>query len=76
MIQQISNSHIHDSDKAAVLKCISEVSAAGAKRIKGQDAYDRAAVLFNMEKMALGKFDELITAKILKFVNKEILCTA
>ena len=48
MIQQISNSDIHDSDKAAVLKCISEVSAAGAKRIKGQDAYDRAAVLFNM----------------------------
>ena len=41
MIQQISNSHIHDSDKAAVLKCISEASAAGAKRIKGQDAYDR-----------------------------------
>ena len=46
MIQQISNSDIHDSDKAAVLKCISEASAAGAKRIKGQDAYDRGCTFY------------------------------
>ena len=48
------------------MKCLSEASAAGARKIKGQDAYDRAAILFNTEKMRRGKFGELISGKILK----------
>ena len=57
----IGYSRIHDSDKANVLKCMSEATAKGEK-----DVYERASVIFNTDKMRLGKFNELISGKILK----------